>query len=94
MQHGDENPQYFSFLTKGAPRKQYPCYLTYTTEETHDIIRRNLHLSPLYSGKIEGVGARYCPSIEDKVVKFPDKERHQVFIEPEGLRTNEMIYRE
>lgn len=89
-QYGDENPQFFSFMTKGSFREQKPCYLTYTTEETHEIVRRNIHLSPLYSGKIEGTGARYCPSIEDKVVKFPDKERHQVFIEPEGLRTNEM----
>lgn len=90
VQHGDENPQFFSFLTKGTPREQKPCYLTYTTEETHNIIRRNIHLSPLYSGVIEGTGPRYCPSIEDKIVKFPDKERHQIFIEPEGLRTNEM----
>ncbi len=90
VQHGDENPQFFSFLTHGTPREQKPCYLTYTTEETHEIVRRNIHLSPLYSGEIKGTGARYCPSIEDKVVKFPDKERHQVFIEPEGMRTNEM----
>lgn len=90
VQHGDENPQYFSFLTHGKPRKQHPCYLTYTSEQTHEIIRRNIHLSPLFSGTIEGTGPRYCPSIEDKVVKFPDKERHQVFIEPEGLYTHEM----
>lgn len=89
-QYGDENPQYFSFLTKGAPRKQIPCYLTYTNEHTHDIIRANIHRSPLYSGEIKGRGPRYCPSIEDKVVKFPDKERHQIFIEPEGEWTNEM----
>ena len=89
-QYGDENPQYFSFLTKGAPRKQIPCYLTYTNEQTHDIIRANIHRSPLYSGEIKGRGPRYCPSIEDKVVKFPDKERHQIFIEPEGEWTNEM----
>ncbi len=89
-QYGDENPQYFSFLTKGAPRKQIPCYLTYTNEKTHDIIRANIHRSPLYSGEIRGRGPRYCPSIEDKVVKFPDKERHQIFIEPEGEWTNEM----
>lgn len=90
VQHGDENPQYFSFMTQGRPRQQHPCYLTYTTQETHQIIRRNIHLSPLFSGSIKGTGTRYCPSIEDKVVKFPDKERHQVFIEPEGLHTNEM----
>lgn len=89
-QYGDENPQYFSFLTRGAPRKQTPCYLTYTNEQTHEIIRANIHRSPLYSGEIKGRGPRYCPSIEDKVVKFPDKERHQVFIEPEGEWTHEM----
>jgi len=89
-QYGDEDPEYFSFLTKGAPKKQYPCFLTYTNERTHDIIRKNLHRSPLYSGKIQGAGPRYCPSIEDKVVKFPDKDRHQIFIEPEGIWTNEM----
>lgn len=89
-QYGDERPQYFSFLTKGVPRKQTPCYLTYTNEKTHEIIRANIHRSPLYSGDIKGRGPRYCPSIEDKVVKFPDKERHQVFIEPEGEWTHEM----
>ncbi len=89
-QYGDENPQYHSFLTQGAPKKQHPCYLTYTTAQTHEIIRRNIHRSPLYSGVIEGTGPRYCPSIEDKVVKFPQRDRHQVFIEPEGEWTNEM----
>ncbi len=89
-QYGDENPQYHSFLTQGAPKKQHPCYLTYTTALTHEIIRRNIHRSPLYSGVIEGTGPRYCPSIEDKVVKFPQRDRHQVFIEPEGEWTNEM----
>lgn len=89
-QYGDEKPQYHSFLTKGAPKEQVPCYLTYTNEKTHEIIRQNLHLSPLYSGMIEGTGARYCPSIEDKVVKFPGRDRHQVFIEPEGYFTHEM----
>ncbi|MDD5017037.1 MAG: tRNA uridine-5-carboxymethylaminomethyl(34) synthesis enzyme MnmG [Eubacteriales bacterium] len=89
-QYGDAEPQYFSFMTKGAPREQYPCWLTYTKEKTHEIIRKNIHRSPLFSGSIEGRGPRYCPSIEDKVVKFPDKERHQVFIEPEGIWTNEM----
>ena len=89
-QYGDEDPQSFSFMTKEARRVQYPCHLTYTTEKTHDIIRKNIHRSPLFSGSIEGTGPRYCPSIEDKVVKFPDKARHQVFIEPEGLWTNEM----
>lgn len=89
-QYGDEKPQYHSFLTKGAPGKQTPCYLTYTNEQTHDIIRQNLHRSPLYSGVIEGTGPRYCPSIEDKVVKFPGRDRHQIFIEPEGEWTHEM----
>ncbi len=89
-QYGDEHPEYFSFLTKGEPKEQYPCFLTYTNERTHDIIRANLHRSPLYSGQIKGTGPRYCPSIEDKVVKFPDKKRHQIFIEPEGVWTNEM----
>ncbi len=89
-QYGDERPQYHSFMTKGAPHKQTPCYLTYTNEQTHDIIRQNLHRSPLYSGVIEGTGPRYCPSIEDKVVKFPGRDRHQIFIEPEGHFTHEM----
>ncbi len=89
-QYGDEKPQYFSFMTKGAARPQIPCYLTYTNEKTHAIIRANIHRSPLYSGDIQGRGPRYCPSIEDKVVKFPDKERHQIFIEPEGEWTHEM----
>lgn len=89
-QYGDEKPQYHSFMTKGVPRKQTPCYLTYTNEQTHDIIRQNLHRSPLYSGVIEGTGPRYCPSIEDKVVKFPGRDRHQIFIEPEGEWTHEM----
>lgn len=89
-QYGDDAPQNFSFMTKGAVKEQYPCYLTYTTEKTHEIIRKNIHRSPLYSGYIKGTGPRYCPSIEDKVVKFPDKERHQIFIEPEGIWTNEM----
>jgi tRNA uridine 5-carboxymethylaminomethyl modification enzyme len=89
-QYGDAEPEYFSFMTKGEPKKQHPCYLTYTNEKTHDIIRANIHRSPLFSGDIKGTGPRYCPSIEDKVIKFPDKERHQVFIEPEGEWTNEM----
>lgn len=89
-QYGDENPQYHSFLTEGVPKKQHPCYLTYTSEQTHEIIRRNIHRSPLYSGVIEGTGPRYCPSIEDKVVKFPHRDRHQIFIEPEGEWTHEM----
>ena len=91
-QHGDERIVPFSFENKekDIKREQYPCYLTYTNEKTHQIIRDNLHRSPMYSGVIEGTGPRYCPSIEDKVVRFADKERHQVFIEPEGEDTTEM----
>lgn len=91
-QHGDERIVPFSFSTdpESVQIKQADCYLTYTNEETHKIIRANLDRSPIYAGIIEGTGPRYCPSIEDKVVKFADKERHQVFIEPEGLHTNEM----
>ncbi|MGI6665184.1 MAG: tRNA uridine-5-carboxymethylaminomethyl(34) synthesis enzyme MnmG [Christensenellaceae bacterium] len=89
-QYGDEKIVPFSFLHDKIEREQVLCYLTYTNEKTHDIIRENLHRSPLFSGQIKGTGARYCPSIEDKVVKFPDKERHQLFIEPEGLDTAEM----
>ena len=91
-QHGDENIVPFSFENKeeDIKREQHPCYLTYTNERTHQIIRDNLHRSPMYSGVIEGTGPRYCPSIEDKVVRFADKERHQVFIEPEGENTTEM----
>ena len=91
-QHGDEHIVPFSFEHKEGDikREQYPCYLTYTNENTHQVIRDNLHRSPMYSGVIEGTGPRYCPSIEDKVVRFADKERHQVFIEPEGEDTTEM----
>ncbi len=91
IQEGDAEPQYFSYYTdKSKVRTQLPCYVTYTNEQTHDIIRSNLHRSPLYSGKIKGVGPRYCPSIEDKVVRFAEKERHQLFIEPCGEDTKEM----
>lgn len=91
-QKGDERVVPFSFTTdpENVQIEQASCWLTYTNETTHDIIRANLDRSPLFSGAIEGTGPRYCPSIEDKVVKFPDKNRHQVFIEPEGLSTNEM----
>lgn len=89
-QEGDSPIVPFSFLTDAAPLKNRAlCYLTYTTPETHEIIRENLHLSPMYSGAIKGTGARYCPSIEDKVVRFADKERHPIFMEPEGLNTVE-----
>jgi tRNA uridine 5-carboxymethylaminomethyl modification enzyme len=90
LQPGDEVPVPFSFTTKELPQNQAVCHLTYTNAETHRIIRENLHRSPLYSGVIEGVGPRYCPSIEDKIVRFPDKARHQLFIEPCGLETDEM----
>lgn len=80
----------FSFLTKSTIGRQTPCYLTYTNEKTHEIIRANLHRSPLYSGRIRGTGPRYCPSIEDKVVRFADKDRHQLFLEPEGADTTEI----
>jgi tRNA uridine 5-carboxymethylaminomethyl modification enzyme len=86
-QYGDEPPTPFSFQTEAITTPQRACHLTHTGPETHKIIRDNLHLSPLYSGMIQGVGPRYCPSIEDKVVKFADKEHHQVFLEPEGLET-------
>lgn len=91
-QFGDQKVIPFSFSTNpdDVQIDQVPCYLTYTNEKTHEIIRKNLDRSPIYAGVIEGTGPRYCPSIEDKVVKFADKERHQVFIEPEGLHTNEM----
>ena len=91
-QFGDKRVVPFSFSTdpETVQKEQVSCWLTYTNEETHRIIRDNLDRSPLFSGAIEGTGPRYCPSIEDKVVKFPDKNRHQVFVEPEGLYTNEM----
>lgn len=91
-QFGDQRIVPFSFSTDpdSVQKEQVSCWLTYTNEETHHIIRENLDRSPLFSGAIEGTGPRYCPSIEDKVVKFPDKNRHQVFVEPEGLYTNEM----
>jgi tRNA uridine 5-carboxymethylaminomethyl modification enzyme len=90
VQHGDERPRPFSFSTSSIPLPQVPCYITYTTRKTHEYIRSGLDRSPLYAGVIKGVGARYCPSIEDKIVRFPDKERHQVFLEPEGLSTVEV----
>ncbi|NBI72506.1 tRNA uridine-5-carboxymethylaminomethyl(34) synthesis enzyme MnmG [Clostridiaceae bacterium] len=91
-QFGDERVVPFSFSTdpESVQKEQVSCWLTYTNERTHEVIRKNLDRSPLFSGAIEGTGPRYCPSIEDKVVKFPDKDRHQVFVEPEGIYTNEM----
>lgn len=90
VQSGDEVPVPFSFSTREMPQNRAVCYLTYTSAETHRVIRDNLHRSPLFSGVIEGVGPRYCPSIEDKIVRFPDKPRHQLFLEPCGLSTDEM----
>ena len=90
LQLGDEDSQAFSFQTETPPKNQAVCYLTYTNERTHEIIRANMSRSPLFDGTIEGVGPRYCPSIETKVDRFPDKERHQLFIEPMGLDTEEL----
>ncbi|MBQ7407912.1 MAG: tRNA uridine-5-carboxymethylaminomethyl(34) synthesis enzyme MnmG [Clostridia bacterium] len=90
IQEGEQNVYPFSFLTERVPEKQQPCYLTYTNTKTHDIIRANMHRSPLYNGEIIGTGPRYCPSIETKVERFADKERHQIFLEPEGADTNEI----
>ncbi len=89
-QPGDAVPTPFSFLTERIDREQVCCHLAYTTEETHRILSESIARSPLYSGQIEGIGPRYCPSIEDKIVKFPDKKRHQIFLEPEGLDTHEI----
>src|SRR4051812_7532440 len=91
-QPGDADPTPFSFRTKRVTHhdSQVPCYLAWTTPETHRIIRENVHRSPMYSGQIQSIGPRYCPSIEDKIVKFPDKEMHQLFLEPEGLNTHEI----
>ncbi|CUH95773.1 tRNA uridine 5-carboxymethylaminomethyl modification enzyme MnmG [Propionispora sp. 2/2-37] len=90
IQPGDDEARNFSFMSECKTREQTPCWLTYTNARTHEIIRANLHRAPLYTGLIEGTGPRYCPSIEDKVVRFAEKEAHQLFIEPEGLDTNEM----
>ena len=89
-QDGDKNPQPFSFSTRDLDIKQAPCYITYTNPKTHKIIRDGLKFSPLYTGKIKSIGVRYCPSIEDKIVKFSDRERHQIFLEPEGANTVEV----
>ena len=90
IQLGETDVYPFSYTTERIPVTQTPCYLTYTNEKTHEIIRANLHRSPLYGGAIKGIGPRYCPSIEDKVVRFADKDRHQLFLEPEGADTNEV----
>jgi tRNA uridine 5-carboxymethylaminomethyl modification enzyme len=90
MQPGDAQPTPFSFRTKKITQSQVPCYIANTTAETHRVIRENVHRSPMYSGQIQSIGPRYCPSIEDKIVKFPDKETHQLYLEPEGLHTHEI----
>lgn len=90
IQEGEKHVYPFSFMSERVPEKQTPCYLTYTNTKTHDIIRANLHRSPLYNGTVIGTGPRYCPSIETKVERFKDKERHQIFLEPEGADTNEI----
>jgi tRNA uridine 5-carboxymethylaminomethyl modification enzyme len=90
MQPGDAEPTPFSFRTKKITQSQVPCYIAYTTDETHRVIRENVHRSPMYSGQIQSIGPRYCPSIEDKIVKFPEKTSHQLYLEPEGLHTHEI----
>jgi tRNA uridine 5-carboxymethylaminomethyl modification enzyme len=92
IQSGDERPNHFSFSSKDQNylKEQIPCWLTYTNQSSHDIIQQNLHRAPMFTGIVEGVGARYCPSIEDKIVRFADKERHQLFLEPEGKETEEI----
>ncbi len=95
-QYGDDPPNFFSFSNadSSSPKTpeldQFPCYVTYTNTRTHEIIRGSIDRSPMYAGIIEGIGARYCPSIEDKVMRFPDKDRHQIFLEPEGVDTVEV----
>ncbi len=90
IQPGDESPQPFSFLTDHVTDDQVPCWITYTNERVHELIRANLHRAPMYSGQIDSSGPRYCPSIEDKVVRFADKDQHQIFLEPEGRQTHEV----
>jgi tRNA uridine 5-carboxymethylaminomethyl modification enzyme len=90
LQPGDEDPQPFSFLTDRLDVEQLPCWITYTNEAAHELIRQNLHRAPMYSGQIRSSGPRYCPSIEDKIVRFADKDRHQLFLEPEGRNTREV----
>ncbi len=90
IQPGDDEARNFSFMSDVTTREQIPCWLTYTNEKTHDIIRRNMSRAPMANGIIEGIGPRYCPSIETKILRFPDKERHQLFLEPEGIHTNEV----
>ena len=90
LQPGDDDPQPFSFLTDAIHQQQLPCWITHTNERVHELIRANLERAPMYSGQINSRGPRYCPSIEDKVVRFADKSQHQLFLEPEGLHTREV----
>ncbi len=89
-QNGDDEVMPFSFQTKRMNTSKLPCYITYTNEKTHSVIKKNMHRSPLYGGAIRGIGPRYCPSIEDKIMRFPNRDRHQIFVEPEGLLTSEI----
>jgi tRNA uridine 5-carboxymethylaminomethyl modification enzyme len=89
-QHGDDPPAPFSFLTDAIDRPQVACYLLHTTDRVHDLVRRNIEHSPLFNGQIQGIGPRYCPSLEDKIMRFPHRERHQIFLEPEGLEADEI----
>lgn len=90
VEHGDPEPVPFSFMADQAPQNLVACHLVHTTNRVHDLVRSNIHLSPLYNGQITGIGPRYCPSLEDKVMRFPDRERHQLFLEPEGLNVEEV----
>ena len=92
IQPGDENPNHFSYNSRDEDylKDQIPCWLTYTNSHSHEIINSNLHRAPMFTGVVKGVGPRYCPSIEDKIVRFADKERHQLFLEPEGRNTEEV----
>lgn len=94
IQPGDDKPKFFSFETKSSQNEQLPCWLTYTSEVTHQIINDNLHRAPMFTGIIEGTGPRYCPSIEDKVVRFSDKSKHQIFLEPEGKTHRNTMYKD
>lgn len=89
-ENGDETPMPFSFLTATPPRNQIRCWLVYTTDRVHDLVRRHIDRSPLYNGQIQGIGPRYCPSLEDKIMRFPERERHQIYLEPEGLDVDEV----
>src|SRR6185437_10429390 len=89
LQPGDDDPQPFSFMTEQISQEQVPCWITYTNNAAHELIRQNLHRAPMYTGQIRSGGPRYCPSIEDKIVRFADKEQHQLFLEPEGRATHE-----